>query len=182
MNFKLKILLSVFSLLLIAFNVFAKNGNCEYCIPKGSNMSCEEIKEALNYLNNKIRAEVKVPPLKWDCSLAEGAQRWAERLAKLEYLEHAKKRNFGENLYMYYSSSGNVPPLKKAIKSWYSEKKNFIYGEKYWCKSGKICGHYTQLVWKNTKKIGCGKAKKDNKVYIVCRFSPAGNWIGEQPY
>jgi len=167
-----------FNLFLI-FQSFAKN-KCEYCIPKGSNISCEEVRESLNLING-IRAEVKNPPLDWDCSLAEGSQKWAEELAKLGYLKHSEG-NYGENLYMYYSSTGNTPPLSEAIKSWYSEKKNFEYGNKYWCKSGTICGHYTQLIWKDTKKIGCGKAKNGNKVYIVCRFYPAGNWIGEQPY
>ncbi|RUM58327.1 MAG: hypothetical protein DSY59_02825 [Persephonella sp.] len=181
MNLNLKFILMLF-LLIVSSKVFAENEKCEYCIPNGSNITCEEIKEALNLINNKIRAEVKVQPLSWDCSLAEGSQKWAEKLTDLGYLEHSKDRNYGENLYMFYSSYGAIPPLKNAILSWYSEKKDFVYGEKYWCKTGKICGHYTQLVWSDTEKIGCGKAKKDNKVFIVCRFYPAGNWIGKQPY
>ncbi len=181
MNLNLKFIL-MFFLLIVSSKVFAENEKCEYCIPNGSNITCKEIKEALDLINNKIRAEVKVPPLSWDCSLAEGSQKWAEKLTDLGYLEHSKNRDYGENLYMFYSSYGAIPSLKNAILSWYSEKKDFVYGEKYWCKTGKICGHYTQLVWDDTKKIGCGRAKKDNKVFIVCRFYPAGNWIGKQPY
>lgn len=38
------------------------------------------------------------------------------------------------------------------------------------------CGHFTQVVWKDSKEIGAGRAKsKNGTVYIVCRYSPAGN-------
>ncbi len=181
MNFKLKKFL-ILLILLIFYNSYADSKNCDFCIPEGSDFKCEEIKEALQFLNSKIRAEVNVPPLEWDCKLALSSQKWAEVLAEKGYLEHSKQRIVGENLYMYYSSYGKIPYLKEAIESWYSEKKNFVYGKKYWCKEGTICGHYTQLVWKETKKIGCGRAEKNNKVFIVCRFIPAGNFIGEQPY
>ena len=178
---KLKISLGLLVSLFLVFNVFA--GECKYCIPKNSNISCDEIEKALK-LVNKIRAEVNVPPVEWDCSLSEGSQKWAEKLAKSGQLFHSNPEGkYGENLYMYMSF-GMAPnaTLKDAIISWYSEKKNFIYGKSGWCKEGTVCGHYTQLIWKDTKKIGCGKAVNGNEIYIVCRFYPAGNWIGKQPY
>lgn len=36
-------------------------------------------------------------------------------------------------------------------------------------------GHFTQLVWKDTNKMGCASAKCGNDNYIVCEYSPAGN-------
>ena len=43
-------------------------------------------------------------------------------------------------------------------------------------------GHFTQVVWKTSQKVGMGVAKKTkngmNKVYVVARYSPAGNNIG----
>lgn len=180
MYFRLKkfILLLIF---IFSYNSFA-DSKCDFCIPEGSGFKCEEIKEAIQFLNKNIRGELNLPSLEWDCKLALSSQKWAEVLAEKGYLEHSKQNIVGENLYMYYSSFGKIPSLKEAILSWYSEKKNFVYGKKYWCKEGTICGHYTQLIWKDTKKIGCGRAEKNNKVFIVCRFIPAGNFIGEQPY
>jgi hypothetical protein len=49
-------------------------------------------------------------------------------------------------------------------------------------------GHYTQIVWKDTKKVGCGAATSDGKeTIIVCRYSlgpthEGGNVFGENPY
>ena len=35
-------------------------------------------------------------------------------------------------------------------------------------------GHFTQIVWKDTKKVGCGVAGS----FAVCRYQPAGNFLG----
>jgi uncharacterized protein YkwD len=177
---------------LTLFLFFSKNSiaeSCEYCIPS-SYITCNEIKEALDEVN-KIRAEVGSPPLKWDCKLAEESQKWAEYLARNKKFIHSKAKNYGENLFMGIRFTMNllsgekevqVYSLSEAIKNWYSEKKYYVHGKSDWCMEGKVCGHYTQLVWKNTKYIGCGKAVSGVKTYIVCRFYPAGNIIGEQPY
>lgn len=56
---------------------------------------------------------------------------------------------------------------------------------------GKICGHYTQLIWASSVKVGCAR-KTCSTVYenpdfngatiVVCDYSPAGNDIGQKPY
>ena len=49
-----------------------------------------------------------------------------------------------------------------------------------------VCGHYTQIVWKNTERIGCGKATSRQNglftVYWVCQYDPSGNYVGQKPY
>jgi pathogenesis-related protein 1 len=49
------------------------------------------------------------------------------------------------------------------------------------CYENKICGHYTQMVWKSTTEFGCAKAKctAGNKIteIVVCQYNPAGNYI-----
>ena len=70
----------------------------------------------------------------------------------------------------------------EAAMSWASEKADYNYQNNS-CRPGKQCGHYTQMVWKTTKSVGCGAAMCPNKGQIwVCNYDPAGNWVGKKPY
>lgn len=42
-------------------------------------------------------------------------------------------------------------------------------------------GHFTQLVWKNTQRVGAGIAYTSDrkKVYVVAQYSPPGNYQGQ---
>lgn len=67
---------------------------------------------------------------------------------------------------------------------WGSERKKYNWNQPGF--SGDT-GHFTQVVWKNTKTVGCGWKKcnggqgKANGFYIVCKYDPAGNYQGQFP-
>ena len=67
---------------------------------------------------------------------------------------------------------------QSATKRWYDEVKDYDYATGQ--SKGGAVGHFTQVVWKNSKKLGCGHATKDNGhyAYVTCRYSPPGNYIG----
>jgi hypothetical protein len=44
-----------------------------------------------------------------------------------------------------------------------------------------LAGHFTQVVWKGSKQVGCGVAACGDKTYWVCRYTPTGNWNTNQP-
>lgn len=48
--------------------------------------------------------------------------------------------------------------------------------------SGKVTGHFTQLVWAETSLVGCGRTKSDKEVYIICNYGEGGNVAGSPVY
>ena len=128
--------------------------------------------------HNKWRAQVKVDDLQWSDELATEAQKWADYLAKKGCkMKHSSTKN-GENI--YWSNYESTP--EEVVDDWASEKKFYNGGK---VKSSKILkyGHYTQLVWHNTKYVGCGRAKcKNGEEIWVCTYSPSGNYLGEKAY
>jgi len=150
---------------------------------KDSTKSSSSPQDAVNR-HNEIRAELySDAPMVWDDTVAQTAQEYAEYLAKSGKFEHDSGSGYGENL---YASSIPHDSYISAINSWYSEKKYYDYDTNS-CQKGKVCGHYTQIIWKSSTHLGCGKAtyKKGNFLggtIIVCRYDPPGNFIGEKPY
>lgn len=121
--------------------------------------------------HNKLRSAHNVPVLIWSNDLSRSAQIWAKKLAKEGRLKHDNLDGIGENVFM--SSQGFDSAAEEAIKNWYSE------AEKYDFRKGGYqpgTGHFTQIVWKDTKELGMARAKSNNgSVYVVARYRPAGN-------
>tara|TARA_X000001036_G_C20636374_1_gene789243 strand:- start:705 stop:1229 length:525 start_codon:yes stop_codon:yes gene_type:complete len=144
--------------------------------------------------HNEARKEVGVSGLIWSSKLENDAAKYAQYLAKRDKgLVHSKSNNNqGENLYSSYSAKTtngvksyvfSETPLKDASIAWYNEIKDYKYSKIKKFRTGPMIGHYTQMVWKNTKEVGMASAiSKDGKVYVVARYYPAGNYIGEFPY
>jgi hypothetical protein len=117
----------------------------------------------------------------WSDELAAGAQEWAERCR----FEHSSG-DYGENL-AWSSSESAQPPLLANL--WPNEiTKTEIKGsvsnfEKDWISQNPQIGHYTQVVWADSYELGCGsQVCPGDGTYMVCRYNPSGNWIGEPVY
>ena len=69
------------------------------------------------------------------------------------------------------------------LASWASEVANYTYASNT-CAAGKVCGHYTQVVWRATTEVGCALADcpaLQFKSTVVCDYGPGGN-SGGKPY
>lgn len=85
----------------------------------------------------------------------------------------------GENIYW---GSGSTWTPNDAVKAWADEEKYYTYATNT-CASGQQCGHYTQIVWRNTRKIGCARVVCDTgDVFMTCNYDPVGNYVGQRPY
>ncbi|XP_020917047.1 Golgi-associated plant pathogenesis-related protein 1-like [Exaiptasia diaphana] len=119
-----------------------------------------------------------VPDLKWDSDLAATATSWAQRLASTDKLAHSKG-NYGENI--YFSWGTNEGTCEEAVQSWYDEIKDYDFDNPGFSSQ---TGHFTQVVWKSSTKLGVGKATADagggyKKTYIVAQYTPPGNYEGQ---
>jgi len=146
--------------------------------------------------HNRIRSKHNLSPLTYSASLAAHAQEWADQLAATKncQMDHRPKagpfkRVHGENLYwasakVWTDGRREVwdVNINNAVDEWAKEEKDYNYASNT-CRSGKQCGHYTQIVWKDTKEVGCASKQCSDKTQVwVCNYSPGGNVIGQKPY
>ena len=145
------------------------------------------ITDAHNQIRSQVSASPALPDLAWSQELADVAQSYAEKIAGSCELVHSKGP-YGENLALF---GGSAASSSEVVDLWASEKSCYTYGpfEKgdscaTACDRSGGCGHYTQLVWRDTQVVGCGVAAcADGRSEIwVCNYDPPGNFIGEAPY
>lgn len=174
---------------ILALMLFAL-GQAEVVIPaRGPQQSAAQAQKTLHQdmdgkiaeflkLHNDARAEVGAPPLQWDPQLADAAQKWADHLAQTNTFTHHPEGDFGENLATYFPQNGERPV--HGAQLWFSEKKLY-HRENFSEKTP--CGHYTQMVWKESLQVGFGMAinAKGQAILVAC-YSPPGNMLGEPAY
>ena len=124
--------------------------------------------------HNKVRAKHCAPPLTWSKKLADVAQKWANTLkAKGCVFGHSGNPKYGENL-----GAGSIGALdpESTVAMWYDEVNIYHFPEGGFSMQ---TGHFTQLVWTDTRQVGCGHVQcKGNDIY-VCNYDPPGNYDGE---
>jgi hypothetical protein len=132
--------------------------------------------------HNSYRASLQLSQLTWSDDLAADARVWAVHLAAIDKGDHdlSIRGREGENI--WWGTAGAFSYIDM-VSFWGGEKKDFVYDVFPNCRKGKgVVGHYTQVVWKSTTSVGCALASNGQTDYLVCRYSPAGNIIGQKPY
>ena len=115
-----------------------------------------------------------IPSLILNEELNKMAQKYAEKIVKVNSLIHSKEKDrylkgkegewVGENLYGFSSSDSIMYACGDMSKSWYDEIKDYNFDTG---KSAGLIGHFTQIIWKDTKEVGFGVAFNGNKVMAV---------------
>ncbi|XP_004078447.2 cysteine-rich venom protein pseudecin-like [Oryzias latipes] len=136
-------------------------------------------------VHNAFRRAVEPPAadmlmMSYSEELAVSAQAWVDKCV----LDHGPPSSrmlngyeLGENL--FYSTS---PMLwKSIINAWYKEVSHFAFPNA--STNGKPVGHYTQVVWNSSYKVGCGVTLCSNNIYLYgCHYYRAGNFKRWPPY
>ena len=141
-----------------------------------SELNLEQIRADILTNHNMHRKEHQVDNLERDAGIESVAQQYSEYLSSIDQMKHSDN-GYGENLFYCYHSAKICVTGEFASQEWYNEVSDYDFDNPGF-KSG--TGHFTQLVWKGSKKIGCGAAcNSKNKCYVTCNYYPAGNYIGQ---
>jgi hypothetical protein len=161
-------------------------------------------------VHNQERALVGVPPLKWNNTLAAGAQAWADHMATTGQFGHAPVEvrtppggaAYGESItgLSNTTDSGIIEGVHDFTKErnklcantntgvcspGYDGGPYYPYG---WPNPppelGGAPGHYTQVVWRTTTEVGCATAPAGTLPFavLVCRYYPPGDFHGQPAY
>ncbi|MCU1282690.1 MAG: hypothetical protein JWM53_6236 [bacterium] len=123
--------------------------------------------------HNRVRAKHCAPPLAWSPKVAASAQKWANTIADRGCALGHSGGQYGENL-----AAGTSGTLDAAgvVGMWYDENKQFSF------RSGGFSmktDHFTQVVWRGTTAVGCGRSQCNGMDVWICQYDPPGNVEGQ---
>lgn len=155
--------------------------------------------------HNRFRCQLvvpakRMPAMTWDDLLYQVAQNYANKditahnpNRSAEYAALGGSGYVGENL--FWASNGAArtnDALTWAVDAFGGEKAGFVFkpsstcGGQAWCgcTNGSGCGHYTQVVWADTTRVGCAAhaTGQFNATTVLCNYAPGGNYVGAAPY
>jgi uncharacterized protein YkwD len=123
--------------------------------------------------HNLVRAKHCAAPLTWSPKLAQVAQRWANSLRDKGCAFGHSNGAYGENLAA--GTTGMLDP-EAVVKMWYDEVAQYKFPDGGFAMQ---TGHFTQVVWRATTEVGCGRSQCKGMDLWVCEYDPPGNWEGQ---
>ena len=158
-----------------SFNVFPPKGDLNQIRKKKKQEFSKFALEALE-AHNRYRAKHHSPPLALNKELCKIAQDYSEKLLQNNAVKYSfgkfKGNDMGENIFM---CQGSEATGEMATNDWYNKIKNHNFKKDF----QKDTGHFTQIIWKDTKEVGFGVANRGNTYYVVANYYPPGNFLGQ---
>jgi pathogenesis-related protein 1 len=131
-----------------------------------------------------------LPAVSWDPILANSAYNYLVKCQSSDgsMVAHNANRSsdyvalggsgyVGENI---YAMQGGAAKPTDAVTLWMSEASSYDYAT-----NTGDAGHYTQVVWRDSVRIGCAIVTCSAVKYsntILCDYAPGGNISGQKPY
>lgn len=158
-----------------------------------------QLKEWLVSYHNVYRSKHNAPALISDQVLESRGKRWADELAYHRgCLVHEQPRTYGENLFFFGARHLPSPQTLAAaiVQSFYLEGIGYNYSS--WKPMSFFkTGHFTQMIWKDSRKIGVGVSIVKGSqirspcvsgsanmyfIFVVVKYDPAGNFESQKSY
>ncbi|EPB66961.1 SCP-like protein [Ancylostoma ceylanicum] len=183
----------------------AVGGTNKIC-PKNSHMN-DEAREKFLERHNSLRSSLakgeqedplgvngfapkaaRMRKMVWDCEIEYNSQKHASS-CQYAHSPPSARPGLGQNLYFTEQITlGVALAAAQASNSWWAELKTFgvppenRITEAVYYRKGKEIGHYSQMAWQNSYKLGCGISWCKQFTYVVCEYGPGGNTMGELIY
>ncbi|NXU25217.1 GLIP1 protein, partial [Thalassarche chlororhynchos] len=146
--------------------------------------------------HNTFRSKVNPPAssmfrMSWDAALAKTAKAWAKKCKfkhnsylKMPGKVHPTFTPVGENI---WTGTATIFSVDAALSDWFNEVSSYDFNTNS-CTD--MCGHYTQVVWAESYKVGCAVHFCNTvenfpglfrAAHFVCDYGPAGNYP-RKPY
>lgn len=126
------------------------------------------------HAHNRVRARHCAPPLVWSTEVAWRAQAWADELTERGCAFEHSHGPYGENLARGIAGVHDDPA--EIVELWYRELEEYHFGQGGFSLA---TGHFTQMIWANSRRLGCGTSTCGGKRIWVCHYDPPGNYRGE---
>ena len=160
----------------------------------------DEDKQFLLDEHNRLRRATKpaasnMLEMVWDPKVAAIARDYS-RLCDFEHSPRGMRKTvdfpeLGENIFITSKVEISNREVSEGVQLWFDEIEDYSFQENS-CAAGKVCGHYTQIVWANSYAVGCGITSCEDvpvpgsnyptASLLVCNYGPAGNFQGVSPY
>jgi hypothetical protein len=128
----------------------------------------EQFTSAMLNSTNTYRTQHNASDVKWNDTLADFAEDYLAENDDCEF-EHSGGP-YGENIAIGYANAS------AAVEAWGDEREEYDFDEGEFSKE---TGHFTQMVWKNTSAVGCGRRLCGERGwFLACEYWPRGNVIG----
>ncbi|XGW16686.1 hypothetical protein V3C99_001830 [Haemonchus contortus] len=141
--------------------------------------------QAKNGLGGFAPKAARMLKVKYDCEVEANMAAYAKECI-FEHDSYAQRDNWGQNLWM--TSETNFNKTESAINSvhdWFAELQmngvpddNILTMEVF----NRDVGHYTQVAWQSSDKIGCAVQWCPSMTLVGCEYNPAGNMLGQLIY
>ncbi|XP_076006655.1 cysteine-rich venom protein [Genypterus blacodes] len=145
-----------------------------------------EVQEEIVNLHNAFRRAVNPPAvlmakMSWSDQLSANVQKWVDQCI----LRHGPRESrqidgyrFGENLFY----AGSAVSWTSIVTAWHNEVEHYVYPTG--SNSSRAVGHFTQVVWCSSYKIGCAvKYCPERAIFLSgCHYFQVGNYAGIAPY
>ncbi|VDO28147.1 unnamed protein product [Haemonchus placei] len=162
--------------------------------PSNANMTDAARKKFLdthNYLRSRVAQGLepdalggnapkasKMLKMVYDCDIEASAIKHSQKCV-YEHSLPADRVGFGENLFRTsILNADRVESAAQSSQAWWDELKTYGVGQannltqELWNRPNMQIGHYSQMAWDRTYKLGCSIQHCPSFTYVVCQYGP----------